>query len=122
VIVSEGEVLLDDGKNKLTVIAGHGAVYNVRDGFRVFKISERGHSPAPIRLQFTNASLSEVAGVIAEAFHVQIRVEPAVSSCALTADFTGEDLETILELIAETMQVKITKEEPEIVISGNGCL
>lgn len=122
VMVTEGEVLLDDGKNKLTVIAGHGAVYNAKDGFRAFKISERGNTTPPLRLQFTNAPLNDVAAMLAESFHVKIRVEPAVSRCALTADFTGEDLDTILELIAETMQVKVTKEDAEIVISGNACL
>jgi hypothetical protein len=48
-------------------------------------------------------------------------MEGNISGCKLTVAFENEDLETILEIISETLSLEVIEEADQIKLSGDGC-
>jgi transmembrane sensor len=71
---------------------------------------------------FNNSDLQSVILKINEVYNSKITLEnPALGSCRLTVNFHGESLDTIVEIISETMKLTVTRVNDEILLSGTGC-
>lgn len=73
-------------------------------------------------LEFRQVQLSEVVEILSKNYHVPIRLSgEGVSSCRLTASFTGEPIELILQVISDTFGMTLDTSNGIYRLSGNGC-
>jgi ferric-dicitrate binding protein FerR (iron transport regulator) len=123
VTVEEGEVNLKGPDLSINLKAGEGLIYKKGKTQGKFQLHHRNASAyATGRLEFINVPLSEVAEVLGKKFAVSVRVNDAVSNCTLTADFSNEELDTILEILATTMQLEVIRSGNSIELKGSGCI
>jgi ferric-dicitrate binding protein FerR (iron transport regulator) len=73
-------------------------------------------------LAFENASLREIIGALNSHFDVRIGVtSPAMLNCRLRADFNGQHLPAILEMIGESVDATYRIDGNAITLEGDGC-
>ncbi|MBN1415576.1 MAG: FecR domain-containing protein [Bacteroidales bacterium] len=72
-------------------------------------------------LDFNDATLSEVAGVLENTYHSSIIVDQEVQSCSITVRFEDQELASVLKVLKSTLDLTITSDGKHIIISGNGC-
>lgn len=121
--VRGGRVRVVAGRDTLVLTAGQHARYD-RRGHRL----ERRTAP-PMEawgdriLQFEDASLGEVVLRLEQLFAVRIELGNArLARCRLTATFEQEPIERILEVIAETYGLTVTRaKDNSYVLQGDGC-
>jgi ferric-dicitrate binding protein FerR (iron transport regulator) len=70
---------------------------------------------------FENASLQVVAAKLNEVYGTEISVNDAIKDCHITATFKNEKVEAIVDVIAATLNLKLTKNETKYVLEGEGC-
>jgi ferric-dicitrate binding protein FerR (iron transport regulator) len=127
VTVTEGKVsLYDQDKTSTQVIASRGekaeyhrANRSVRKEVNTDKnyLAWKTHI-----LIFEDIPLKEVVQVISEVYYKDIRLRnKAIARCYLTVSFEDQDLETILNVLAMTLDLAIQKEKDVIYLSGPGC-
>jgi transmembrane sensor len=125
VSVQEGEVhfytLKDPGLN---LTAGQTGVYSKRlhEFQRLEKADTNILSYKTHMFSFNNTELESVIQKINEVYGSSIRLaNPKLASCRLTVNFQGDTLDTIVEVIAETMKLTVTRESDHIFLNGSGC-
>ena len=75
-----------------------------------------------ISLNFEKVSLGEVAEKLSKTFGRKIFFSnDNIKNCKLTASFQDEGLENIINVIAETFNLKIENKTDSIILSGEGC-
>ena len=75
-----------------------------------------------ISLNFEKISLEEVAEKLSKIFGKKILLNnDNIKNCKLTASFQDEELENIINVIAETFNLKIENTSDSIILSGVGC-
>ena len=75
-----------------------------------------------ISLNFEKVSLGEVVEKLSKTFGKKISFNnDNIKNCKLTASFQDEELENIINVIAETFNLKIENTSEAIVLSGEGC-
>jgi ferric-dicitrate binding protein FerR (iron transport regulator) len=73
-------------------------------------------------MDFSNATLADVAQRLEEKFDVDIKLkEPTAGRCHITADLTDQSLETSLNMIGEVLEVTYSKTDKTYVLHGQGC-
>ncbi|MEM7549780.1 MAG: FecR domain-containing protein [Bacteroidota bacterium] len=73
-------------------------------------------------MKFEGDTLGKVFETLSEEFKTQIKVEnEAILSCNITATFKKQSLETIIEVIKSTHQLKGYQNGDTVIIVGNGC-
>jgi ferric-dicitrate binding protein FerR (iron transport regulator) len=73
-------------------------------------------------LAFENASLREIIGALNAHFDVRIGVaRPPMLNCRLRADFNGQHLPAILEMIGESVDATYRIDGNAITLEGDGC-
>lgn len=73
-------------------------------------------------IRFRKTDLRKVAETLSDIFGQDIRLEnDQLESCRITATFKNEPLQSILDVIAATLNIEIRKEEGKIIFSGEGC-
>jgi len=71
---------------------------------------------------FENTELHTVLTMLNDLFHVQIILEnPELEKCRLNAQFNNESVEEMVEIIAATFNLKVTKTERSILLDGKSC-
>ena len=71
---------------------------------------------------FNKMSLGEVAQTLSQRFGKTIKFgQDNIKNCKLTATFENEKLENIIDVIAETFNLKVDNQVDTIVLSGQGC-
>lgn len=71
---------------------------------------------------FANADLGTIVESLNAVYEKKIRLsDDRLRSCRINVSFTGEPIETIADIIAETLNFKITTSEKEILLEGSGC-
>ncbi len=125
VSVREGEVHFYTLKNSgLNLTAGETGVYSKRahEFTRLEKTDTNVLAYKTRTFNFENTTLAAVIQKINEVYGSSIRLaNPALNSCRLTVNFQEDTLETIVEVIAETMKLTVSKEGEEIILNGSGC-
>ncbi|MBC8315175.1 MAG: DUF4974 domain-containing protein [Bacteroidales bacterium] len=73
-------------------------------------------------LEFRQTELIEVIRILSRCYHVSIRLEnEEIRWCRLTASFSGEPVDLILQVIADTFNLTLEKEDETYVFKGNEC-
>jgi ferric-dicitrate binding protein FerR (iron transport regulator) len=70
---------------------------------------------------FYNSDLGTVVESLNEVYETKIQLRGNLKSCRLNVTFKNEPIESIAEIIAETLNLKITFSEKEILLEGSGC-
>lgn len=71
---------------------------------------------------FNDIDLKSAAEQLGSVYNRKIVVSATIENCRVTVDFENEDLDTILSVIAETLNLTVTNNGNEIVLTGDGCL
>jgi transmembrane sensor len=125
VAVREGEVHIYTLKNPgLDLTAGQTAIYSKRlhEFARLEKADTNVLAYKTQMFSFDNTALESVIKKINEVYGSSIRLSnPALASCRLTVNFQNDTLDTIVEVIAETMKLTVTRDSGEILLNGSGC-
>jgi transmembrane sensor len=84
-------------------------------------------NPAPFywkdkTIKFKRTQLIQVASTLKELLNLDIKLgSTAIEQCELTVIFTNEKPETMLEIIALTLNLELSKEGSTFIFSGEGC-
>ncbi|MBE0646335.1 MAG: FecR domain-containing protein [Bacteroidales bacterium] len=74
------------------------------------------------KLEFRQTPLSEVVSLLMNCYHVQIQLSnEAIESCKLTAFFSGEPIDLILQVIADTFGLTLEQTDGTYRLTGNDC-
>lgn len=74
-------------------------------------------------LQFRQTPLTEVIRLLENRYHTTILLSSEqIGGCRLTATFTGEPIELILRVIADTFTLNLAEENGTYLLAGNGCV
>ena len=74
------------------------------------------------QLTFSNTSLADIVIKLNELYHTSIVIENStLKMCSITAQFNGENLETIMGVIVETLGLKYEKTATGYLIKGQSC-
>ncbi|MFA6401670.1 MAG: FecR domain-containing protein [Salinivirgaceae bacterium] len=126
VTVVEGTVQLFETKEpakKMMLTAGETGVYH-KDQKAIIKNATTDLNDISWKtkhLEFENSTLLEVVEVLSNTYHVTFEVSDAVKNCTITVDFDQKDLASILKVLKSTLDLRISKLDGKIIISGDGC-
>jgi transmembrane sensor len=125
VIVQSGEVQIYTMKNPgLHLGAGETGVYSKRQ--REFSKLTRADTNALAYktgvFSFNNTDLKSMIEKINAVYGVHIYLSnEKLADCHITVNFDNEKLETVIEVIAETLNLTIIRKDQEIFLDGTGC-
>jgi len=124
VFVESGEVVLTSPSNNyVNLIKGEKAVYLwKRDQFIKEVLADTNALAYKTKIfVFENASLIAVVQKLNEVYDSNISVAENIQSCHITATFRNESVEAIVDIIAETLALRIRKENGAFFVEGEGC-
>lgn len=123
VSVLEGEVRMYLPSNEgISLIAGEKGTFEKATGnFSKEEADANVDSYSTKSFSYFNQDLASVIAHLSEVYQTDIRLEGNIDSCRLTVDFENEDLDTILTIIAETLNLEISKSGSDILLSGAAC-
>ena len=123
--VVAGEVKITNLHNEsLTLMAGEEGHYNMSTKVisKADLINPNIAAYATRVFIFENAELITVMKVLNEVYETKITSEnDSLNNCRITVTFNNESIEEISEVIAETLGLKLKKENNKIIFSGNVC-
>ena len=74
------------------------------------------------RLIFDRTTLAEVARTLTDVYGTPVRLSnESLRNCQYNATFENEKLETVLNLVAETLKLHVERTPEGFVLAGNGC-
>lgn len=115
VITPLDTVTIEKGQTA-TVKAGEPAILEQNSG------DPNNWAYATRKFSFKNTRLSEVFRCIEKSFPYTIAVHnKAIENCRLTANFDNTSADYMMSLIAETLDLSVTKNDNEFILEGNGC-
>lgn len=124
---------------EVSVLDGEVQFYTQRDEGIVIKAGEKGLydkiskqfskseadpnviSYKTLLFTFNDIDLKSAVEQLSSVYNRKIVVSGNIENCRLTVDFANEELETILSIIAETLNLTISEHGNEIVLTGDGC-
>jgi transmembrane sensor len=125
VTVKTGEVrIYTRSKTGLNLRAGETGIYRkTTKEFRKLENADTNVLAYKTKVfSFNNADLQSVIQKINEVYSSKIRLEnPLLGACRLTVNFQGDSLDTVVEVISETLKLTVTRQENEILLGGPGC-
>jgi ferric-dicitrate binding protein FerR (iron transport regulator) len=125
VAVASGEVrVYSQNHDTLHLMAGQAAEYNTETGTftRFAELDKNSLAYRDKIFVFDNTELDAIVKLLNEIYGSKIIIEnDSVKKCRLTASFNNETLDSMLEVIAETLHLTIKRNDPEIILSGDGC-
>ncbi len=125
VIVTSGRVaLIRNGKIILELETNQQAHFDKKTGRLTRSINKDPNviSWKTGKISFDDSNLETVAMVLSKTYNVKVTVVNSDdSTCRLTAEFQGKNLDDVLEIIQATLQINYHIEEKGIVIEGSGC-
>lgn len=76
----------------------------------------------PESIEFDNTPLLKITQVLSKRFGVRIDVQDAgLYTCQLTANFTGQNLPAMLEMVSKSLALTYELDQNKIVLRGKGC-
>ena len=126
VYVKTGSVLFFTESNEgLTLIAGESGIYNRNKGTFIKAVVSDPNLTAYVNRVFVfyDTSLNEVFRQLKRVYGVNISVDdPKLGLCTITVSFNDDNIETILDIIAETLNLKYTvNNKQQYVFEGPLC-
>jgi transmembrane sensor len=124
IIVQHGEVEISRGNKKVNAIKGEHVVYTQSSGelVKLSVIDVNDLSYITKIFVFENTSLPAVIQKLHEVYGTQIMLSDNLKFCRLTSTFKNEKIEYILQVIAETLQLRLNKNGNKFILEGTGCL
>lgn len=125
VSVTEGEVkLATETKDGLDLTPGETGAYSFsHDAF--FMIPGADPNDEAYRtgdLVFNNAGLDAVVRRLNEYYDAKIELKnPELARCRITVSFHNDTLETVIDVIAETLHLQVEKDGKRILLDGKAC-
>src|SRR3989338_4703488 len=121
--VDEGVVMIyDNAGMKITLKATQSAYYVVSTGEMEFEIETNAPNGQGKTFVFDNQRLETVVARLNQVYQTDIRIEtPAVKNCLITTQFTNEELDIILSVIAETLGLTVEKQGSVYWLKGTSC-
>ncbi len=122
VIVETGKVLFG-ASNKVTLEKGdRGSLDASGNALKSRSVETDFYSHKTRTLVFENTEMKKVAEVLNSIYQSQIAFEnEKIGNCRLTSTFRDEKLDSILDVIAGTFTLTISKEGETVKLSGQGC-
>lgn len=124
VFVETGEVAFYTASNPgLKLTAGETGIYDKqsRSFARLTQADTNVLAYKTRVFNFYNADLGTVVENLNEVYETKIQLRGSLKSCRLNVTFKNEPIESIAEIIAETLNLKMTVTEKEILLEGTGC-
>lgn len=125
IIVTQGEVqFYTRNDSGLNLKAGEKAIYSKRtkEFYRIEKPDTNTLAYKTKVFSFNNTDLRSVVMLLNEVYNSKISLaSESLYNCRLTANFKEDNPEIIVEVIAETMGLELTKKEDQLILSGKGC-
>ena len=126
VFVATGRVSFSVGTQEVILTPGEKATYTAKSGLLA---STGGSTSTGVdqfwrtrRLSFAGHSLPDVIDAIEEAYFVDIELEnEQMANCRLSVNFENDSLNNILDVIALTLDLKVSKSGNVILLKGTGC-
>lgn len=125
ILVTEGEVqfytLYDSGLN---LKAGQRAIYSKRNKmfYRIEKPDTNILAYKTKVFSFNNTDLKSVVELLNEVYNSKIVLaNKKLFDCRLTANYKEDNATIIAEVIAETMNLTLTRKGEELILDGDGC-
>lgn len=127
VVVARGSVwvsLKKQPQRKETVGAGQEALFDPATGNLSVSFSQNQNALAwKTRLiDFRNTPLHEAVKLLSDVYHVHIDTDDKVTNCMVTVRFDNQPLNQVLEVLASTLDLTVTKQKNYFLLSGKGCL
>jgi len=73
-------------------------------------------------LVFDNETLAEVVNTLQSVYQTPVKLaDPALSDCRVTASFTDQSLESVIQVLIETLDLQVKKNGKSIELSGQAC-
>jgi transmembrane sensor len=73
-------------------------------------------------LEFDNETLDQVVNTLQNVYQTPVKLgNPALSGCRVTASFNDQSLESVLQVIKETLDLQVKQNGKVIEVSGSGC-
>jgi len=125
VSVAEGKVLVYTSRDSVYLVPGqaltvHSDKRTEADHQKNANSNDWGY--ATKKFEFKNTLLSEVFACIEKSYPYSIKVQnDAIKNCKLTATFDNASAEYIVTLIAETLDLTVTKKGNVFYLEGKGC-
>ncbi len=125
VFVESGEVRFYTNDNKgLYLKQGETGIYNkISKSFaRLVETDTNILAYQNHIFHFNNTDLGTIIDEINEVYNVKlVTVKEQLRGCRITVDFKGESLESIIDIISETLNLTVTKQDEKIMLDGNVC-
>lgn len=124
--VEEGEVQFYSEHNEgLRLIKNEKANYNTitKEFIRLMpEVNDHTIEHLSRIFHFDNSSLEEVVDELNRVYKANIRLDdPKMANCRLSVNFKNEELDVLLSVIAETLDLKISKQDSSIILRGKPC-
>ena len=123
--VEEGEVQIYTVSNPgLSLKAGEKGIYDksLKAFSKIEKIDTNVIAYKTRVFKFNNTDLRSVVALINSVYEANIVLSnEALNDCRLTVNFNNDKLETIVEVLSETMGLTIDQNDSEIILRGTGC-
>ncbi|HMS68497.1 MAG TPA: FecR domain-containing protein [Saprospiraceae bacterium] len=118
VIVKEGIVrLYDVHGSELIIKAGEKAWY-----IKSEKLIVTGLDARVVKFDFKDTKLTDIVSLMDDSFDELIVLQPeSIGRCKITTQFFDEDLETIVSILAETLDFQYEHVEGTYILKGKPC-
>jgi ferric-dicitrate binding protein FerR (iron transport regulator) len=127
ITVESGMVALtakQDLKEQIVMRAGTSGSYDPRSRELILEpVSDPNRISWKTReLFFENSPLGEVAELIGRVYHVRMEIANSeLAACPITVSFRDQSLESVLNVLELTLDLRISRNGGTIVLEGEGC-
>lgn len=124
VSVESGKVEFKHEKKQTLLVKGEEAEFEAEKDTikRAFMLDRNTFAYKTKTFVFEDSSLEHVVNVLSENYRTKIILKNNnIKTCRLTTTFTNETLPNALNVIAETLNLKVTPEGEKYIIDGDGC-
>jgi len=125
VIVESGEVQIYTLENEgINLKAGEKGSYNktLKSFTKIEKVDTNGLAYKTKVFSFNNTDLQSAVEMLNQVYDSKIILaNKALSNCHVTVNFNNDNLDLVVEILAETLNLKVTRNKDEIILDGTGC-
>lgn len=123
VVVEEGEVMFfTDTDSGLYLKKDGRGIYDKKT--KRFTIAEPDPNITAYKTRFfsfTDADLGSVVTTLNQIYSTRLVIGDSLKSCRITVNFQNEDIEEIAGILAETLDLSVSKSDGQILLEGTGC-
>lgn len=112
---------LSGDSNQVVITKGQSAAFKNGSTSIIKTINANANSWKTGQLIFEGAPMTKVVAALKKVYKVEINLDKNISNCTITSTFENDSLKEILEVIETIAQIKNTKKNDVIYMSGPGC-